>query len=553
MLGFLKKFVSRGDNGAATAIRPAPPARPVAPARPAVRPAQTARPAAPAARPASPVRPAGTPPAVPSSHASHYPSRISRPVVHSPDADFVEPVQTAVPVTGFVDVPFKPLFAKLPPEIQSKPHNSPEGDDFLFQLPLSIVCEQLPTGAIRLSLSDFRRFSPSGVFPSEIDGDETEVNLPLSVIIPCLKPGQLPRRSDQRRIEVPEDIAPLFGPDGRPVKGLKVAAEKPKASDSFAAKPHAPSAPAAAVRVIPVAPVAPSTAALPKPAPAPMQSLPFTPSPFEAIPAAVVAPVPTPAPISPIAPAPPIALSHEPIRAPQIDPGLATLKPKVAPSPLPQPAAAAPQVASQVAPQPQSSSPKGGTTTFTRKDVSTETFHISLMDFSAHWTSAGKQELANLYKHGLQMPMDRVEAGLKRGKLVFQWRELRPWIKLASGNALPPIADDYEVDLPLHIVAPRYLQEKTPIKSAKRALPGDDIPDVFDIKPSDIAANEAASAAPAAAPVPDPVVPQAIVAPPAAAEVALESHVPNRLFEYGEIFGQPDKKSWTLGEVAQRC
>jgi len=174
---------------------------------------------------------------------------------------------------------------------------------------------------------------------------------------------------------------------------------------------------------------------------------------------------------------------------------------------------------------------------------------MALMDVAAHWTAAGKEELADLYKHSVEIPMDRIDAGLKRGKLVFPWQEFKPWVKQASGNSLPQIADDYEVDLPLAIIAPRYLQEKTPAKAAKRAMPGDDIPDVFDIKPSDIAAAKAvAEAAPNVAPAP------IIVAPAASAEVvALESPAPNRLFEYGEIFGQPDKKSWTLGEVAQKC
>jgi len=85
---------------------------------------------------------------------------------------------------------------------------------------------------------------------------------------------------------------------------------------------------------------------------------------------------------------------------------------------------------------------------------------MALMDVAAHWTAAGKEELADLYKHSVEIPMDRIDAGLKRGKLVFPWLEFKPWVKQASGNSLPQIADDYEVDLPLAIIAPRYLRKK---------------------------------------------------------------------------------------------
>jgi len=443
-------------------------------------------------------------------------------VVHSPDTDFIRPVSTSV-VTGFVDIPFRKLFVKLAPTVQSAPHHLPESDDALFQIPLSIICEQLPRGAIKLTFSDFRKFSPAGVFPANGLNEDAEITLPLSEIVPCIKPGQLPRRQGQRQVQVPQDIAPLFGPDGRPVTGLKVCDEK-KSAAPVTPKQAAHSAPAAANAV---------------PAASPIPQAVYAPSPFSAsIPAAPVAPVPVSAiaPISAIASAGDVPVSHEPIRAPKLDPALATLKPKIIPTAAP--AVAPARAAQPAAPATSKAAPQGN-------------FHIALMDLSAHWTAAGKEELAALYKHAVEIPMERVEAGLKRGKLVFPWREIKPWLKFAAGNALPDIDDEYEVDLPLHIIAPRYLQEKTPGKAGKKVLPGDDIPDVFDIRPADIAANEAAAATvvtPMAA-APQPV----IVAPAAAAEVALESPAPNRLFEYGEIFGQPDKKSWTLGEVAQKC
>jgi predicted regulator of Ras-like GTPase activity (Roadblock/LC7/MglB family) len=50
-----------------------------------------------------------------------------------------------------------------------------------------------------------------------------------------------------------------------------------------------------------------------------------------------------------------------------------------------------------------------------------------------------------------------------------------------------------------------------------------------------------------AAPAPQPV----IVAPAAEASVAPETAPANILLDYGLIFGQPEKKSWTINEVIQ--
>ena len=41
------------------------------------------------------------------------------------------------------------------------------------------------------------------------------------------------------------------------------------------------------------------------------------------------------------------------------------------------------------------------------------------MDVAAFWTEKGKTELANLYRHSLEIPINTLEAALKTGKLLF--------------------------------------------------------------------------------------------------------------------------------------
>jgi predicted regulator of Ras-like GTPase activity (Roadblock/LC7/MglB family) len=418
----------------------------------------------------------------------------------------------AATVEEVIEIPFRPLFAKLSAAVQSAPHSLPENGGASLRLPLGLVRDQIRMGAIKLSFSQFREFSPAGVFPDSFDGAALEVDVPLGEVIPRISPAQLPRRANQRKVEVPEEIAPLFGADGKPVQGLKVSEEKPKP-----ARPAAKTSPAPAAHAPVPAPVptAPSTV----PAAEAKQSTGISASPRKS---ASIAQPATPAPASVIAEP---ALDTEPIRAPKLDPALASLKPKTP----------APALESKPAQQ---------------------AFQAALMDFASHWTAAGKEELANLYRHSVEIPRERIESGLRKGKVSFPWREFKLWIKIAPGNSLATLPEELEVELPLNLVAPRFLEERTPLKNQKRLLPSEDIPEVFNVKPAPapapaptepVSSPEPDGAPMQAAPAPQPV----IVAPAAEASVAPETAPANILLDYGLIFGQPEKKSWTINEVIQ--
>jgi predicted regulator of Ras-like GTPase activity (Roadblock/LC7/MglB family) len=348
------------------------------------------------------------------------------------------------------------------------------------------VQSQLARGAVRVSYEQLRSFSPAGLFPSQPPKDVILVDLPLNEILTRVKPIFLQKRPNQKRVEVPDEIGSVFGPGGH---GLRVL-DKDKAnsiskplSQSVQPQPelpvnghaHALLAPMAQAPIQPQAPLAPPI--VNAPVPAPMAQ-------------------PAPAPLVPLAP--PISPEPEPIRAPRLDPSLATFRPK----------------------------PLNGTC---------GTFNLALMDVAAFWTEKGKNELANLYRHSLEIPINTLEAALKTGKLVFAWKEVRHWIRLAPGNTLPTIPDDLSVEFPLSLIAPRYLEHRGVIKSQKRLELSTDIPDVF-------ASKGSAAAAPS-----EPAHAPKLPAP------AAKLSVPGKSFlEYGEIFGQPNKKEWTLSEVAQQ-
>jgi predicted regulator of Ras-like GTPase activity (Roadblock/LC7/MglB family) len=342
---------------------------------------------------------------------------------------------------------------------------------------------------MKIPFSQFRQFSAEGLFGAQTVGDGTEITIPLCQLLPRLKPEQFARRTGQKRIVVPDDIGPIFGPKGTEKGNLRIASEKKTPAPAAATAPdHAPAPaviPAPSVvlpaPVVPVAPITPVT--------------PIAPEPVAEAPAAFVQPAPAPEPISNI-----------PLRAPNLDPSLATLKPT---APVP----------SRVVPS---------------KTPPQATFAVALMDVAGFWAEKGRVELEDLYRHSLEIPVAALEAALKRGKVEFPWREVRPWVRLVSGNSLPTIDDETKVELPLPWIAPRFLEHQHKEDTRKKIEVGEDIPDVFvrNVRPE-----------PATVPFPSPAAP----APAAPIE---ESKEPR---EFGEIFGQPDKKEWSLSEVSQRA
>jgi hypothetical protein len=78
-----------------------------------------------------------------------------------------------------------------------------------------------------------------------------------------------------------------------------------------------------------------------------------------------------------------------------------------------------------------------------------------LAALSENWPEALRIEIAQMANAQIALPVNLVEPTLKRGRVTFQWRSLRSWLK-------PPVTavsvhDSLELELPLKVIAPLFL------------------------------------------------------------------------------------------------
>jgi len=131
---------------------------------------------------------------------------------------------------------------------------------------MKTALSQLAQGSVKISFGELRRNSPPGTFADNATHDQTLIEVPLKEILMRLDPALLPRRTNQRKIEVPDEVSGVFGP-----KGLVRSTTQPQAASPTAPPPAA--APALQPAITPVAPVMPVPPAAP--APKPPVSIPF--------------------------------------------------------------------------------------------------------------------------------------------------------------------------------------------------------------------------------------------------------------------------------------
>lgn len=147
-----------------------------------------------------------------------------------------------------------------------------------------------------------------------------------------------------------------------------------------------------------------------------------------------------------------------------------------------------------------------------------------------------KGELAGLAEASLALKVGELEPMMKKGRVSFPWKQLRPLIVPAPAATLGAAHDETAVDVPLKLVIPHFMAGRKPAPAQKQVTVDQSIPDVFAGK----------TAAPAAPPAPALTpAPAAQAAPPAPAAPA---PAPSKL---GQIFGQPAKAAWTPVEIVQ--
>lgn len=343
----------------------------------------------------------------------------------------------AHPSPQTVEVSLQAILDGMPLELQPRVVRRDVGPASIH-IPLERVLSQLSQGAVRIAFGELRAFAPQ-VFTPEADQDKFLVPLPLSEILPRLNPALIKRRRVQRQVEVPAEISSPFDAGARSTSVTVAPLRTPEATPAMPVFPGRQSEPAtqpplpAASRWTTPVPAAPI--ALPKPTlppPRAMTPVPMAPSTPAAPPPSI--PMPRKQPETAVPPAPVISMS---------------------PPPAPRPA---PKAVGEAAP-----------------------LVVALTALAETWPDSIRKEVVqlNLVDAKIALPAEAVERGLRQGRLAFNWRTLRSWIKPAP---LPSVSaqDATLLELPLKVIAPIFLnRQRENAKSKPKVTVDEDIPNLF--------------------------------------------------------------------------
>jgi predicted regulator of Ras-like GTPase activity (Roadblock/LC7/MglB family) len=313
-----------------------------------------------------------------------------------------------------ISLPLNEILSGLPEGLTELILKRPGGT---FSFSADIAWEQLRTGAVRIPLAQLRQGSPRGTFADEASHDDSLIDLPLQLIVAAIGPGALARRPDQKRVEVPDEVKGVFGPKRRVAPRLGSAAGA--AAAQVAAKPASsagkPAVPAAAPISAPLEPKPAAPAAFPPAAPKPTTSI--------AARSAAAKPA-SPLPFATARPAPPQA----------------------APAAAPAPAG--------------------------------ETVVTTIEALSGAWPAVVREEIQQfrLGSAAVLIPLSRLEAGMKAGRVVFSWAEMCGWLSVPLP---PPPNGQCPVELPLKVLAPLFLAKRRAAAPRQVVTVGEDVPNLF--------------------------------------------------------------------------
>jgi predicted regulator of Ras-like GTPase activity (Roadblock/LC7/MglB family) len=250
--------------------------------------------------------------------------------------------------------------------------------------------------------------------------------------------------------------------------------------------------------------------------------------------AAKEAPAPAaPKPITPVVPKPavptvPPPAAHKPAFSfPSVPAAPKAPAPAPIPFAAPKPASSPPHATARPTPPPPAAAhvPTG------------ETVGITLAAVSAAWPAPVRQEIEmfNLGNSTISIPVGRLEAGMKSGRIAFTWAELCGWLSLPMP---PPANGECQVELPLQVIVPLFLAKHRAATPRKVVSIDANLPDLFAGLGRPVAPASASATAPATATAP-------VVAPPQPAPAVAANAL-------GQILGQPEKRDWTPQEIAQQ-
>jgi hypothetical protein len=134
------------------------------------------------------------------------------------------------------------------------------------------------------------------------------------------------------------------------------------------------------------------------------------------------------------------------------------------------------------------------------------TIFAALSDLCEHWPEELRNEIIRSPLASASVPLAgaAVEAGLKRGRVTMTWKQLRT---LAKPSSPPSPNDNFELELPLKVIAPMFFAAQKNLQKAKAKVSvSAEIPDLFFGFPQAAPAPEPPPIRMAASPVQLPVV-----------------------------------------------
>ena len=339
-----------------------------------------------------------------------------------------------------VEISLRAVLDAFPLELKGR-IKQPDVGEATVSIPSDKVLAQLSRGSVKVTFGELRHAAPQ-LFSSQSDCDQTQITLPLNEILLHISPALLARRQDQKHIEVPEEIRSPFGEHG---DGLIFSVGPTKS--------EAPAAPRAITPATPAPPAPPASMMPPTPQLTPIQPIPFRGSIGS----------------TPMRP-PPVARPSGPPPASMIPPMNRGVGPFVPPVALHEPVSSHAPIMPQN-PIFQPAQPVAGTPSLS----------IPLIALAEAWPEALRHEIVqlNLVDAKVALPVEMVEQALKRGKVAFQWKVLRSWIKPAP---LPTVSvhDNAALELPLKTIAPLFLnRSKESGKTRQRVAIDESIPNLF--------------------------------------------------------------------------
>ncbi len=166
-----------------------------------------------------------------------------------------------------------------------------------------------------------------------------------------------------------------------------------------------------------------------------------------------------------------------------------------------------------------------------------ESISVSLVAISESWPEMIRQEIIGMdvTNARVTLPLEKLEQGLKAGKIVFSWKQICGWTQPQLNTVF---TEELPLELPLRIVAPLFMAKHRP-KVQKKITVGD-LPDLF-------AGRNLSSATPAVQSV-ETAAPITMAHPTEVTGAVAPAPKANPV---GEIFGQPAKHNWSPIEIVK--